>query len=301
MSVDLHMHSTASDGTLTPARLVKRAVRRGVRVMALTDHDTTAGLLEAHTEAASHSIDLIPGIEINTEDQGLEVHVLGYFIDPADAALQQALATVREQRLVRIETMLQRLAAAGVSLSLEDVLRHARGSTVGRPHIALALVEKKAVGSVHDAFKHWLGRGGAAYVPRASLTPYQAIDLIHGAGGVAVLAHPCHVGGEEAIAPYVRAGLDGLEAHYLQHTPTQVALYLQLAQQWNLAVTGGSDFHGPQVKRKVDVGDNRFSLEDLRAFCTAVGREAPRLARLGAALPQRGPARRRALVQRPPS
>ena len=279
MSVDLHMHSTESDGTLTPARVVKRAVRRGVRVMALTDHDTTSGIREAQAEAQQWSIDIIPGIEVSTLDGAVEVHLLGYFIDPEHQGLVSTLRTIQEQRVSRIEEMLERLRAHGVAITLDEVQHHARGASVGRPHIALTLVAKKVVGNVHEAFQRWLGNQGAAYVPRASLTPRQGIALIHEAGGIAVLAHPCYVGGEDAIAPYVEAGLDGIEARYLQHSTAQVDMYVQLARQWNLGVTGGSDFHGPQVKRKVDIGDNRFSLQDLRDLCAAVGRDVPRLAR----------------------
>lgn len=279
------MHSTASDGTLSPEKVVKRAVKRGVRIMSLTDHDTTAGLEEAQREARRWSIDIIPGIEINTDAQGTEVHVLGYFIDPNHADLQARLHQVREQRTTRAQRILDRLAEEGVTLTQGDLLKHARGQSVGRPHIALALVEKKLCGSVREAFDRWLGHNGSAYIPRDSLTPFEAIDLIRNAGGVAVLAHPCYVGDEAAILPYIQAGLGGIEALYLQHNAAQQASYCALAERYGLGITGGSDFHGFQVKRKVDIGDNRFTFADLRRFCETVGHPVPRLARADAALP----------------
>jgi 3',5'-nucleoside bisphosphate phosphatase len=280
------MHSTASDGTLTPERVVKRAVKRGVRVMALTDHDTTSGLDAALAEARRWSIDIIPGIEINTDSQGTEVHILGYFINPRSHPLQARLQEVRAQRESRMQRMLDRLGQAGLPISEADVRKHAQGQSVGRPHVALALVDKKLVGSVREAFDLWIGKNGAAYVPRASLTPHEAIELIREAEGVPVLAHPCYVGGEDAIVPLIQAGLGGIEALYLQHNAAQQASYSALAERYGLGITGGSDFHGFQVKRKVDIGDNRFTLADLRRFCETVGHPVPRLARADAALPR---------------
>lgn len=279
MTVDLHMHTTASDGTLTPSRVVRRAVRKGVRVIAITDHDTTSGLDEALEEAARWSLDIIPGIEINTDYGGTEAHILGYFIDPGTPALQEALARIQRSREERSSAILARLRENGIDVSETEVARHAKGASIGRPHVALALVDRKVVAHVGDAFDKWLARGRPAYVPRASLTPAEAIALIHTAGGIAVLAHPSYLGGEEAIAPLVASGLDGLEARYAQHDAAQTAMFVDMAQRYNLVVSGGSDFHGPKVKKKVDIGDARFTFADLRALCEQVGREVPRLAR----------------------
>ena len=278
MSVDLHAHTTASDGTFRPRRLVKRAVKNGVRVLAITDHDTTAGLAEALDEAARWSIDIIPGIEINTEYHDREAHILGYFIDVENASLQQRLAEVREKRLTRLRSILDRLSALGLEVTEEDVARYGKGESLGRPHVAQAMVARRYAFNVADAFDRYLGREGAAYVPRVSLSAPDAIALIRGAGGVPVVAHPCYLQSDRIIEELVAAGLGGIEACYPTHTLAQREHFINLARVHGLGVTGGSDFHGPQIKR-IDVGDIDFSLTDLRKFCELVGRVPPRLAR----------------------
>lgn len=278
MSVDLHSHTTASDGTFRPRRLVKRAVKNGVRVLAVTDHDTTAGLPEAYEEAARWSIDIVAGIEINTEFHEREVHILGYFIDAENVALQQRLAYVRERRHTRIRRILDRLHELGLDISEDDVARHARGDSLGRPHVAQALVARKHATHVADAFDRLLGRDRPAYVPRESLSAPEAIALIRGAGGVPVLAHPMYLQSDAIIEELIAAGLGGIEANYPTHTLAHREHFVDLARAHGLGVTGGSDFHGPQIKR-IDVGEIDFSLTDLRAFCEQVGHEPPRLAR----------------------
>jgi predicted metal-dependent phosphoesterase TrpH len=278
MSVDLHMHSTASDGTLAPHRLVRRAVKRGLRIIAITDHDTTAALDEALEASKVYSVEIIPGIEINTEFDGAEAHILGYFIDVHNAALQSALEGVRQARRDRIGGILEKLREHGVELTAEDVAKYAKGDSIGRPHVAQALVAKKAASHVGDAFDKWLARDRRAYVPRASMTPQHAIELIHGAGGVAFLAHPVYLPEETHIVPLIQAGLDGLEVVYPQHDALTRERFASLARANNLAMSGGSDFHGPQVKRRTELGDAGFTLADLRAMCDHLGIEAPRTA-----------------------
>lgn len=279
MSVDLHSHTTASDGTFRPRRLVKRAVKNGVRVLAITDHDTTAGLSEALEEAARWSIDIIPGIEINTEFRDREVHVLGYFIDTENVDLQRRLEYVRERRQTRIRRILDRLNDLGLEVSEEDVARYARGDSLGRPHVAQALVARKHATHVADAFDRFIGRDRPAYVPRESLSAPEAIQLVRGAGGVPVLAHPLYLQSDAVIEELIAAGLGGIEANYPTHSLAQREHFVDMARVHNLGVTGGSDFHGPQIKR-IDVGEIDFSLTDLRAFCEQVGHEPPRLARV---------------------
>lgn len=278
MSVDLHSHTTASDGTFRPGRLVRRAVKNGVRVLAITDHDTTAGLPEALEEAARWSIDIIAGIEINTEFRDREVHILGYFIDTENAELRRRLEYVRERRQTRVRRILERLHDLGLEVTEDDVARFGRGDSLGRPHVAQALVARKHALHVADAFDRFLGRERPAYVPRESLSAPEAIQLIRAAGGVPVLAHPMYLQSDAVIEELIAAGLGGIEANYPTHTVAHREHFIELAQTNGLGITGGSDFHGPQIKR-IDVGDIDFSLSDLRAFCEQVGHEPPRLAR----------------------
>ncbi len=249
-------------------------------MIAVTDHDTTSGIQEACDEAQRWSVDVICGIEINTEYRGREVHVLGYFIDPENSDLQRRLETVRMHRVQRMSKMVERLRAAGVEIDEEDVRRHGRGESLGRPHVAQALVAKKYAFHVADAFERWLRPECPGYVPRESLDPFEAISLITQAGGVPVLAHPLHLGSDGVIEDLIAGGLRGLEVYYPTHSPTHIAYFSDLADAHGLGKTGGSDFHGPQIKR-VDVGDVDFSLAGLRAFCETVGRDVPRLARGG--------------------
>lgn len=274
----MHLHTTASDGTFTPARLVRRAVKKRVRILAVTDHDTTSGLAEAIEEAARFHVDVINGIEINTDLGEGEAHILGYFIDPHHAGLKETLHRVREGRERRMDAMRALLLEHGLEVTEEDVRRHARGESVGRPHVAQALVSRRHVAHVGEAFDRWLGRGRPAYVPRTSLSPAEAIAAIRQAGGVPVLAHP-YFTPDAVIDDLVAAGLQGLEVLHPHHTAERIAHFTGLAQSRGLGITGGSDFHGPQVNRQVDVGDVQFSLADLRRFCEHVGREAPPLAR----------------------
>jgi predicted metal-dependent phosphoesterase TrpH len=279
MSVDLHMHTTASDGTFKPRRLVKRAVKKGLRVIAITDHDTTSGLAEALEEASRWSLDIIPGIEINTEFRGKEAHILGYFIDVGHAPLVERLEQVRTSRQTRVARMLERLRGCGVELTADDVARYGKGDSIGRPHVAQALVAKKHASNIADAFERWLGRDRPGYVPRESVATAEAIAMIRAAGGVPVLAHPIYLQSDELIEELIGAGLRGLEVRYPTHTPVHRDRFARMAEAHGLGITGGSDFHGPQIKR-IDVGDIDFSLTDLRVFCERVGQEPPRLARV---------------------
>ena len=189
-TIDLHTHSTASDGLLTPAQLVALAVERGLRVLALTDHDTVAGVAEAAAAAATSGLRFIPGVELSTHVDAGEVHMLGYFIDPADPALLDALAQFRDARAGRADAMVTRLTAAGAPITVARVLEFAAGGSIGRPHVARALVEAGHASSINDAFDRWLVRGRPGYVERFKLTPPDAVRLIRAAKGVPVLAHP---------------------------------------------------------------------------------------------------------------
>lgn len=245
MAIDLHTHSTASDGTLAPAEVVRQAKACGLSALALTDHDTTDSFAGATEEAARLGIELVPGIEINTDAGQGELHFLGYLIRPADPGLRAVLARVREQRLARTRAILSRLREAGISVEEAAVLRAANGATICRPHIARALVEAGYAESVPDAFQRYLSRRSPFYVPRAGLTAQEAISVICRAGGVPVLSHPGRLP-EEAVLALLPMGLRGIEAYHPEHSDEVAARWHALAERKGLVATGGSDYHGPR-------------------------------------------------------
>lgn len=256
MRVDLHLHSSASDGQYTPTEVVAHAINAGLDIIALTDHDTTAGISEAQSAASKSGLLLVlAGIELSAEDSGGDVHMLGYLIDIEDAAFQQRLAQFRHDRQQRGIKILQRLDDLGKGVTWEKVQAIADGGAIGRPHIARALVEAGHAYSVKDAFDRYLHNGGPAYVARQRLSPEEAIELIHSAGGVAVLAHPGLLAEPRAMVQrLVPAGLDGVElVHPMNDARVRMDLR-GLAQQHDLIMTGGSDFHGADIKEGAILG-----------------------------------------------
>lgn len=247
-SIDLHTHSTASDGIYTPTELVQRAKDAGVRVLALTDHDTTNGLEEAAQAAAQRDIDFIPGIEINTDVSGGEVHVLGYFIDYRRQEFQAKITVLRDARERRGERMVELLNERGINIAWERVREIAQGA-VGRPHVAKALLEAGYVQTIGEAFDKYIGTGCFAYVPRYRLTPEDAVRLIASANGLPVLAHPMDYITFEQLTGWLpglcAAGMVGLETYYGPYTAENEQALLALAAQYHLIPTGGTDFHGP--------------------------------------------------------
>lgn len=244
-AIDLHTHSLRSDGALSPVDLVKRAAARGVKIQALSDHDTLAGVAEAAATGSSLGIRIIPATELNTESEWGDAHVLGYFIDPADAELEERLRWLRENRGRRIELMVEKLNALGYAVDLARVLEIAQGGALGRPHLAQALFEKRYVKTSDEAFDTLIAKDSPAYVARVGLTPLEAVNLVRKHGGVPSLAHPGTVIGLEEVLPkMVAAGLAGIEAYYGEHSPEMTARCLALARELDLVPTGGSDFHG---------------------------------------------------------
>ena len=244
-TIDLHTHSLRSDGALSPADLVKRAAARGVTIQALSDHDTLAGVAEASAAGRDLGVRIIPATELNTESEWGDAHVLGYFIDPADASLEDRLRWLRENRGRRIELMVEKLNALGYPVELPRVLEIAQGGALGRPHLAQALFEKGHVQSYDAAFDTLLAKDSPAYVARVGLTPTEAVTLIREHGGVPSLAHPGTVLGLDDLLPkLVAVGLAGIEAYYGAHTPEMTARCLASARALGLVPTGGSDFHG---------------------------------------------------------
>ncbi len=256
-TVDLHLHTTASDGTLTPAALVRRAAVRGLKYIAVTDHDTVDGVSEALAAAATcPGLTCIPGIEISTEIETGEAHVLGYFLDYRDAELNRRLRQLQESRQRRAERMVAKLNRLGLTLEIARVRELAGDGSLGRPHLAEAMLEKGYINKFSEAFSKYIGRGGPAYVAREKITPLEAVEIILNARGLPVLAHPFTVG---VVPPMVAAlaagGLVGIEAYYAEHSADQVAEYLALAAKYDLIVTGGTDFHGIATRREPDIGD----------------------------------------------
>jgi predicted metal-dependent phosphoesterase TrpH len=253
--VDLHSHTTASDGTLSPAELVRAAVKRGVRVLAITDHDSTEGVAAARAEAAKHPLlTIVPGLEINCDVPGAEVHVLGYYVDDAAGWFQDFLREQRAERVARVHRIAARLAELGMPIDAADVFALVQEGSAGRPHVAQVMVQRGYVRSVREAFDRWLHTNGPANVPRRRLTPEDAIAVIRRAGGVPVFAHPGLAGRDELIPDMVAAGLMGIETYYAEHSATQTAHYKDLCRAHGLVATGGSDYHGERSGRTNPLG-----------------------------------------------
>jgi 3',5'-nucleoside bisphosphate phosphatase len=245
--IDLHTHTTASDGRCSPAEIVARAANGGVTVLAVTDHDTVAGCAEAAEACAAAGMAFVPGIEITAVVDERDVHVLGYFIDTTSTDLRVFLAEQRQRRVDRVRDIASRLAAHGIALDVDAVLAPGLADAsraVGRPWIARALVAGGHVADVSEAFDRWLSPGKPAFVPRVAAQPAEVFERIHAAGGIASLAHPVQMKRDDRIPGYAAAGLDALEVFHTDHDPAATARYLALAADLRLAVTGGSDYHG---------------------------------------------------------
>ncbi len=252
---DLHAHTTASDGSLSPTELVRLAANTGLAGLAVTDHDTTTGLQEASAAAQEAGIAFVPGVELSMKYEG-HFHLLGYFIRPGHPGLDGRLAEIRQLRDLRNAAMVGKMNDLGLRIDLEEVESEAGGEVVGRPHMAMVLQKKGYVGSTQEAFDRFLTRGAPCYVPKAQLTPEEGIALVRAAGGVPTVAHPFTLHLEDAelerrLLEWRDHGLGGLECYYPAHSVEQTVYYLRLAERLRLVPTGGSDFHGaskPQVR-----------------------------------------------------
>ena len=256
--IDLHSHSTFSDGSLTPEQLVREAERARISALALTDHDSIIGL-ERFMAACSKSIVRgVPGVEISVDcnPSDATMHILGYFIDPANAQLNEHINRLRDGRQHRNEEILKRLNAMGLMLNMNEISAFAGENNVGRLHFAQALMARGYVRNTHEAFDKYLARGKSGYANRLRFKPIGGVEMIRQSGGIAVLAHPFTLNlGKQALADCVgklaQAGLQGIEIYYPQHSPKMVRQYLDLAKQFHLIATGGTDFHGtpmPDIK-----------------------------------------------------
>lgn len=245
--IDLHLHTTASDGRFTPAQLVAQVQAAGITTFAVTDHDTVAALDEVGALIAGGPLTLVPGLEVTAVWEGRDVHVLGYWVDTTDAPLLAFLAGQRQRRVDRVHAIGAALAQVGAAVDLEPLLAHVAaraGAAVGRPGVAQALVAAGHASSVQDAFDRLLGEGCPAYVPRSGEPPETVCAILHAAGGIASLAHPGVTRRDDCLEQWARGGLDALEAFHSDHSEADQVRYLERARQFDLAVSGGSDFHG---------------------------------------------------------
>ncbi|UCH33483.1 MAG: PHP domain-containing protein [Armatimonadota bacterium] len=281
--IDLHVHTTASDGTSTPDDAVAACAESGVEVLGITDHDSLDGIAEALAAGNRRGVTVVPGLEINTDYGETEAHVLGYFVDHRSPALNGLLEDIRHRRVERAREILARLDGLGMHVEESRVVELAADGSVGRPHVARAMVEAGYVRNGGEAFARFIARGKPAYVPRYRLSPEAAAEAIRAAAGIAVLAHPAKVGDDALVTALIEQGLEGLECFHCDQSAAHSRHYVALARQLDLVVTGGTDSHGPRSDRPVPIGAvavPRWVWDELRQYQSS---------REGAARAQRNP------------
>jgi predicted metal-dependent phosphoesterase TrpH len=276
--IDLHLHTTASDGTLTPRELVARVVRAGIRVLSVTDHDTMAGVVETAETAAAQGLDVLPGIEITAVLDQRDVHVLGYFLEAAPPSLDAFLVAQRADRVTRVKKMGALLAGFGMPIDIDRLIEVGRVErrSLARPLVARALASAGHVTSVQEAFDRWIGDGRPAYVPRQGAAPAEVARIIARAGGVAALAHPGLLGRDDLIPDLVKAGLAAIEVYHAEHDAAAETRYLGVARRHDLAVTGGSDYHGEDHHRAAKLGHVGISRAQFDALVERITRARAR-------------------------
>jgi predicted metal-dependent phosphoesterase TrpH len=254
MAIDLHLHSTASDGTLTPEEIVKLASRFKLRAIALTDHDSVEGIPAALKSAQKYGIEVIPAVELSSDLEGRDIHFLGYYIDHTSEMLLKHLKNLRKLRFERAVRMVERLRGIGIDIPLQEVIEKAGSGAVGRAHLARVMVDKGFIDNIEEAFERYIGRKAPCYIEKYIYTPEEVIDIIRRAGGIAVLAHPGLSRVDEYIREFIDHGLKGLEIYHSDHSKDDVRFYRSLAQRMGLIVTGGSDCHGLDSNRGLVIG-----------------------------------------------
>ena len=264
--VDLHLHTTASDGVMSPSEIVRYAKAKGLQAIAITDHDTIEGLEEGLSEGEKIGFEVIPGVEISAEHSPGSMHLLGFFIDNHHPFLNERLEYLQKARTERNPKIVEKLNRLGIKITYEEVLKASGGGQVGRPHFAQVLLEKKYVKNFQDAFDRFLKKGAPAYVDKFRFTAKEALHFINGAKGVAVLAHPntLNMDGyselEDLVLQLTEEGLKGIEVYYPEHSALEVAQYKTLAQRYGLLMTGGTDYHGIE-KNGLDIGVGRGKMK----------------------------------------
>ena len=277
--VDLHIHSTVSDGQLSPAEIVRKSAEGGLTVIALADHDSVDGIAPALVAAESFPrLKVIPCVEISTDASESEVHVLGYFVDCIDHGLQAALGELRNSRQQRAQRMVAKLRDLGVPIEWERVKEIAGGGSIGRPHLAQAMLEKGYISSIKEAFTMYIAWGGPAYVERKKMTPGEAVELILQANGLPVLAHPLTINDPEAMVVELKAsGLVGIEAYHDGCTAEEITRLVSLAVRYGLIVTGGSDYHGLDDSAETMIGGAGVPIESAEQLIALAEQRALKL------------------------
>jgi len=263
--IDLHVHTNASDGIMSPAQVVEAALDKKLRAIAITDHDTTDGFVEAADLAGGKDIELVAGVELSCSYMGNDVHILGYLMDYRNPEFVKTIRKFREERYVRGKAMVAKLNDLGINLSMETVSAIAGNAAMGRPHIADALLREEFVQTYDEAFARYLGYHAPAYVPKKHFEVEHAINILHLIGGVAVLAHPGTLGHDEYIPTFIEMGLDGVEAYHALHDKKLVDHYKLITKKHGLIYTGGSDCHGPR-KGKLLIGSMHVPYECLESI-----------------------------------
>ena len=268
MFADLHLHTFFSDGTFTPEELVERAHTIGFSAIALTDHDTLEGCARAAAACAAVKMEFIPGAELTAEHADTEVHILAYLVDTQNQLLLARIAEFQSVRQDRIREMVAALNKQGLPLQAESVFALANCKSPGRPHVARALVKEKLIGNLDEAFEKYLKKGRPAWVPKTKMSALKAVELIHQAGGLAVMAHPGLNRTDDIIPALVDAGLDGIECFHTKHSTVMSERYLMIAEKHRLLVTGGSDCHGFSKKQPL-IGTVKLPYEHVQRLYAA--------------------------------
>ena len=264
--VDLHTHTTFSDGLSTPEQLVADAAELGLTAVAVTDHDAVGGIDRATDAGRKAGIEVVPGVEMSCTTNGVDVHMLGYFVDHHNAGLLEFLDLVQARRTERAEKMVAKLNELDVPVKMARVRELARGAAIGRPHVAQALVDTGKVANIQEAFDRYIGYDGPAYFPKMQLTPREGIDFIHQHGGLAVIAHPANYHNDGAVYSCIEAGADGIEVWHPDHGPRHVDHYTEVATKNGLLLTGGSDCHGGRKQGRITLGQVAIPYKHLQAM-----------------------------------
>ncbi len=262
---DLHIHSTFSDGTLTPEEIVGISRERGLAAISITDHDTIRAVAPAKVFGREQGIMVLSGTELSSVFNDIEIHILGYLFDERNMQFKERLGEIRKYREIRAQEMVAKLSDYGCSISIEDVKRVAGIGAIGRPHVAQAMLERKCIGDYKEAFIRYIGNGKPCNVPKYRLHPEEAIALIEDAGGIPVLAHPGNIGDEMVVADLLKFPFKGIEVWHPDHSSSQITLYEQFAERAGLFMTGGSDCHG-EKRSKMSIGGIKVSVEAVEAL-----------------------------------
>ncbi len=257
--IDLHIHTTFSDGTYTPSEIIDMSLKKGLKIISITDHDTLEGIISANERAEKERIKIIPGIEFSTDYDGKEIHILGYFIDVKNEKLNIRLKELKKDREERTLKILEKLKGYRINITMDDIQKEVTGNLISRTHIASAMYKKGYVFSRKEAFLRYIGAGGAAYVQKENISPGEAVRIIKESGGLAFLAHPKFIPyGEKKIKELIQElkkdGLDGIEVYYYGHEKKDIEYYKRIAEEFGLIMSGGSDFHGGN-REEVELGE----------------------------------------------